>query len=502
MPSRRRYFNLAKYFIPPFLTSIYPAVFYYANNLRLIPFTTFVKLCFFLACIGCMFYLIIVLLNRGNHRQAACGTLLFLVFFYGYGPTLDKLRLFDWIQIDTYNFLPLWLLLAGYLTWLVAIRLDDKNASQFLKAFTFVIIILLLANIVKIVSGETEKYKSNSVQVNSPTMTRNDDTDHQQISAKRYPDIYYLIFDEAASFEVAKQYWHVTEVDDFVNFLEEKGFYVAHQSHSGSIYTLREIATRLNYQEYPFDDEYYVKYYGLYNEAIGKNRVMSFLKKHGYTVIAYDERRLLLPTSSIMPADILVERPPSWKSNHPFALNEYDILPLKDVLFFRELITLLGQDIPIEEIYMHRDMIRYTLTNLASEQTPSPKFVYVHLTIPHAPFAFLRNGDINPKDYFNWQNYPENYRFFLKLSREMISNILLSSSGKAAIILQSDHGARNMGQGFSGFLTDYPDRNRTWIVNALYLPGCVNAPLTQEIDPINTFPIIFNCYFDANIPLR
>jgi len=66
-----------------------------------------------------------------------------------------------------------------------------------------------------------------------------------------------------------------------------------------------------------------------------------------------------------------------------------------------------------------------------------------------------------------------------------------------------NHGARNLKtKAYSGFLENYPDRYKTWIVNALYLPSCEDAPLTQDMDPINTFPIVFNCYFDANIPLK
>jgi hypothetical protein len=51
-------------------------------------------------------------------------------------------------------------------------------------------------------------------------------------------------------------------------------------------------------------------------------------------------------------------------------------------------------------------------------------------------------------------------------------------------------------------LENYPEEYKTWIVNALHLPGCADAPLAQDMDPINTFPIVFNCYFDAGIPLK
>jgi hypothetical protein len=42
----------------------------------------------------------------------------------------------------------------------------------------------------------------------------------------------------------------------------------------------------------------------------------------------------------------------------------------------------------------------------------------------------------------------------------------------------------------------------TWIITALLLTSCDDAPLSQNMNPINTVPILFNCYFDTNIILR
>jgi len=72
------------------------------------------------------------------------------------------------------------------------------------------------------------------------------------------------------------------------------------------------------------------------------------------------------------------------------------------------------------------------------------------------------------------------------------------------IILQSDHGARNRDAktNFSAVLSNYPEEDAYDIMNALYLPGYDYSTLTQDIKPVNTFPIILNHYFGENIPMQ
>ena len=94
----------------------------------------------------------------------------------------------------------------------------------------------------------------------------------------------------------------------------------------------------------------------------------------------------------------------------------------------------------------------------------------------------------------------------MKVAENMISNILNSAprNNPPVIILQSDHGARNGGGKDPDRvqLSNYSDDYRHHIINAILLPNCEQAPLSQDMDPINTFPIIFNCLFDDNVPLE
>jgi hypothetical protein len=85
----------------------------------------------------------------------------------------------------------------------------------------------------------------------------------------------------------------------------------------------------------------------------------------------------------------------------------------------------------------------------------------------------------------------------------MIGNILSNADPKRppVIIFQSDHGARNIDYG-SVTLDDFPEEYKTSIVFTLYIPGYDTSNLPQDIDPIDTFPIVFNYLFDDNISLK
>jgi len=480
------FYSMLKSASLPLLVAIYPAVFHYANNAHLVLLSSFVELCIFLAGSGLSIYVLLTLMSRGKFPQAAVGAILIIVFFHVYGFAFDWLRSMDLFQIEIYNFMPVWIFAAFYLA--LIIRGLNTNISNWICNFLIVVLgVLVTFNLVKIIPVEIEKSR------NAPAAVAQ--TNNTSMTERQYPDIYYLVFDEAAGFEVAREYWQYNEVNRFANFLEENGFYVAEESHSGSIHTLREISTRLNYKEFPVGNEYF----GTYNDAIGKNAVMDFLKAHGYTIIAYDERRTPYPTMLPVPADFLFEESPEENASRYTLLDDYKILVLQSTM----LRSLLNQD---PDLLHHRDMILFTSENITSTQFPSPKMVYAHLMLPHGPFAFSENGTITASsrsEYVNWQRYFENYKFFLTIAQETAKNILSATNGNAVIIIQSDHGARNFTHSpYIGYLQNYPEDYKTWIVNAMHLPDCNDAPLTQNMDPINTFPIVFNCYFDANIPLK
>ena len=482
------FINTVKLSSLPLLVALYPAVFHCANNVNLVLLSSLLKLSVLLAGIGLVVYLVLGLLTRGKYLQSAVAAMLLLVFFHTYGLVFDWLRSLDVIQIETYNFLPFYGFAAIYFTWQIT-HFNNRTSYQIWKVAVLIFSVLVGFNAIKIIPAEVYKHR------NVVDIKETEPANIKQAEAK-HPDIFYIIFDEAAGFEVARQYWNYDEVNEFVDFLQTNDFYVAEQSHAGSTSTLREIATRLNYEEYPLD----WKKFDIFDEAMSHNRVMEYLKAKGYTLIAYDQRRANFPNASPMPVDFLIEESPEKVSSDMVLIDDYTILVIQNTL----LRHLINQD---PSFMLHKNTILFTVKNITTKHVSSPKFVYVHLMLPHSPFVFSESGNIvaHRKEALNWKRYLENYKFFLRVAHKMVENILevYSLEDPSVIIIQSDHGARNLKNNpYSGFLENYPEEYKTWIVNALLLPGCDDAPLTQDMDPINTFPIVFNCYFDANIPLK
>jgi len=475
--------------ILPIAIAMYSPLFHYANNADIVLFRSFLEIALLYVIIACMIYVFISLLTRGKWLQSSLGTLIAFILLLSYGFLFDGLRAIDIFQIETYTLLPIIILLTAYIIQKVTL-LSSSFSKIIWRITTGILSGLLLFNLVRILPskiGMSPTTREVNIQTNIPALMENYD----------YPDIYFFIFDEAAGFEVAREYFGYTGIEEFTQFLKAKGFYIAEESHSSSTHTLLELAIRLNYENYSYGDDYFTEM----NNAIADNKAMEYLKSLGYTLIAFDERRIPYPTGEPMPVDYLIE---DAFDGEGFAslglLDDYKMLVLQNSIF--------GQFIcVVPNIRAHQNLISYTAKAIADNQYSSPKFVYVHLMLPHPPFAFKENGLIIPNqtEHHNWQRYLGNYKFSIKVMRELILSALSSSGpdNPPVIILQSDHGARNQSvQPYSNNLVNYPDEYKTWIVNSIYLPGCDDAPLSQDLDPINTFPIVFNCYFDSGIPLK
>lgn len=479
----------------PVLLAVVPTFYHYSNNVEKLAFVNLWRMLAFNTFLAGVVYVVLLIFHKFRAIKAANGTVIFLIFFNAYGLCYRYLLQLDIIRIKHYTLLPLVVVLAVYLIFFLA-KVKDSISAEIWKNLLLVVSILIVLNLLKMIPAEIKK---GQVNITSAPLSHSD----QVIPAEKSPDIYYIVLDEFAGFQAMREYWGYHEVDHFVDFLKDRGFFVAEESHGSSIDTLHQMATRLNYREYSPGEDIQT-----YFNAIADNRVMRDLKSRGYTTVVFDETNMPYPSAKPIHTDYLYEyESPAIseinRGEYGLYFDEFGELVIDNTMFYA-FSQSYRRNNPI--VSQHSRMISFTVDNIASRDVPSPKFVYVHLMLPHFPFIFDRSGNITDSDHFtDWNHYLENYIYSIKVAEEMVNNILAEMDGNnpPVIILQSDHGARNhlTARIGSAVLPNYPEEFKTLILYALYLPGYDYSSLPQDIKPVNTFPVIFNHLFETNIAL-
>jgi hypothetical protein len=147
--------------------------------------------------------------------------------------------------------------------------------------------------------------------------------------------------------------------------------------------------------------------------------------------------------------------------------------------------------------------------NAATNEEPT--FVFAHITVPHFPFIFDKEGNpIEPskgmggREDYEYDEYIAGYTEQLAFASDkvisVIDAILSQSPEPPIIIVQSDHGpAAQLAPGWS--VSESNVTERLSILNAYYFPDQDYASLYDEITPVNTFRVIFNQYFGGDYDL-
>ncbi|MFZ5880407.1 MAG: hypothetical protein ACOY0R_13640 [Chloroflexota bacterium] len=487
--TRPQALNILKAAILPILMAVFPAIFLYGNNVTLLLLPTLGRTILLYTVLALFFFGITHLIFGGQTVKAANAAFIYLIFFNTYGMGFEFLVAKDWFRVDHFTLLPFFLFLAMYGIWAVS----RVNAVAFWKGAVIVTGLLVAFNVMKIIPAEIEKHAVQRKQ-EAPSST------NAEVGTE-YPDIYYIIFDEFAGFDVMRSYWNYQGVDDFVDFAKSNGFLVAENSRSSSSMTLHQLSERLNYEEFPSDE----KYFNMYYAAIRNNKVMSYLKSKGYMTLAFEETGYFVEALPRIEADYVYEYSASSSMDIGLLFDDFGSHVADNTMLrifsnsYRTIDPTMNQ---------HRDWILFTTAKMGDlDDVPSPKFVYVHLLLPHMPFMFDENGKVLDQSlYYNWQYYLGNYKYSIKVAERMIQNIRSNSDphNPPIIIIQSDHGARNIEvwQPGNQLLRDYPEEYSYHILNMMHAPGLDPAQFPQDMNPINTFPIVFNHLFDDHIPLH
>lgn len=328
-------------------------------------------------------------------------------------------------------------------------------------------------------------------------------------SAQAYPDIYYIILDGYGREDILARDFNFDN-SHFIDLLETQGFFVARRSQANYILTVHSLAASLNMNYLDFlsqDPGPDSQDPTPTSRLIRWSLVAKLLKERGYSLVAFSTGNRATE----------MEIYDAYYQPRDSAATVFERLVMDTSLFviWHDVAKWLGWP----ELYLgyqaHRERINFALDGLAAAaEIPGPKFVFVHVIIPHPPFVFhadgtpvqanapfsLMDGDLylgTPEEYI--QGYREQLTYINTRIEAVVQAILSNSSQPPVIILQGDHGP-------GAYLRmNAPDQRaleqRLPILNAYYVPQEVRAAMYDEISPVNTFRILFNVLFDAQLPL-
>ena len=438
-------------------------------------------------------------LHHKNTAHASLSLVVFAVFFHSYGIIYKFLYTLDLFHLDHLILLSWFLPLSILIPWNMPARLTAK-AAEIMKGISIIVGILAIYNLTMVVINN-QKLVLNPQEGESQTSAALIELATPAVSGLRLPDIYYLVTDETSGLDAVENYWKLGELEDDKAHLKNEGFFIASESKCKKLDTLLEMSSRLNISEMNTGESSRRLF-----DLIAQNRVMAYLKQIGYTTIVIDQARSpeYYETKTKIAADYDLGY--NWQGNLVLSTLSDQFFQL--VAEKNMLLPLVTSDTIINQrVVMHRNEILdayQTLNNLSSIQ--SPKFIYAHTMVAHRPFLFDQDGsylDLNER--LNWNNYYRSYIFQLRELEKLVRNIKsqYSEDDQPIIIIQADHGARVKPiPGFPEYMIEgFPEASKYSILNMMYLPGFDYSQLTVDMDPINTFPIIFNHYFDAQIPL-
>jgi hypothetical protein len=319
------------------------------------------------------------------------------------------------------------------------------------------------------------------------------------------PDIYYIILDAYGGSEMLEKL-HGFDNSEFTSALEERGFVVRLDSKSNYTRTIHSLGASLNMQ-------YLDRVDAIMSDSIlwwpiegtfANNETRKFLESQGYRTISVASGWSF---TSMPDADV-------YTQPYPIFLNEFEEFFMQNTnLALLGFVEKYGVSFPSYDT--HRNVILFEFQQLKEIPSyESPKFVFVHIISPHPPFVFDAEGNptnpgypftmadnrylITPPSAYE-KGYLDQLTFLNKRTIEAVDAILEGSPNPPIIIIQGDHGLGNFID--ANTLTPPCFYERYSILNAYHLPGVEPESIPQGITPVNTFRMIFNLYFAADLEM-
>jgi len=484
--------------IHPFLFAVYIVISLYANNAAQVPVGQILRpLVFFLLLAGLLYWLFHWRSKDKNYAAyAASWTLLWLALFGHLFQAANLAFVATGRAGNEYIILIVWTLVMGFLGTPMAWRSirNKKLVNDVLTA------IAIGAAIFPIFTTTSALYNNQR----DSRLVEKWQSEQPSIHIKAYedmPDIYYIILDGYARADVLQDTYGFDN-SEFVSALTERGFHITDTGHSNYMQTSLSLASSMNLEYVNFLAEVKNENRAPAYEMIESSRLRTTLDEAGYQTINIASPVLFTQLRGF----------DQYLAPGNTHLTEFEKL-LISITSIAPLVK--DSDILIPSYQSHRVYTLYTFDMLGRvATTEGPKFVFTHVVGPHPPFVFDSQGSPVQSDrpyvMSDASGFPgtrEEYitgyisemQYINSLTLQAVDAILQNSPHPPVIIIQGDHGPGAFTNLFA--IENTCNRERGSILNAYYFPDQNYAAIPSDITPVNTFRVILNEYFGADLPM-
>jgi hypothetical protein len=481
--------------VHPVLLAVYPVVFLFAENIREQVTVTTVLAPLGVAVAGAIVALAVHVAILRDRLRAGLLTSLAVVLFFAYGHAwgllVETVPDESWLQAA-------WVLLALAGIAVIA-RLSTKRARNATLGLAGIAAVLVAANTIPIagfVARPAPDVVSETGRVGGDGET-----------AAHRPDIYHLVFDRYAASSTLRDIYGFDN-GPFLAALEERGFRIAEDSHANYLKTTMSMASTLEMD--------YLDVGRLEAEAAAPDDLSPVLRLLGGPM----EVPVALKARGYEYVHIGTWYGPTATNSEADQVLRYGSLSeFSSVLYDSTLLPVLRGDSPAGERSEFRESYRRhahyqfdRLARLASLDSPVPRFVLAHVSLPHPPYVFDAQGNpvtaTEERSRTESRNYTEQLEYTNARILEVLDQLLDVPPGEEPVILlQADEGPYPVVFERDQAAFDWREatteqlRQKFAVLNAFHLPGADAGELHPSISLVNTFRVVFNAYFGTDLEL-
>lgn len=474
-----------EYFV--FLLPVFFVLHGYVSNFVSIPFLHIVFLAVKYAVVSVVLCLLLLLLFRNSRKAAVYGFFL-LCFQFFFGAAHDQLK--EWLPesfLAKYAFiLPAALIVFTVLFFFV--KRTKRSFNRLTNYANVLLLVLLLIDAAQVAMKAMQQRKTPVAFW--PERFLPCDTCSN-------PDIYFILADG---------YPGNRELKDLMNFdnsafeqqLRSRGFNVVSDAKSNYNSTAYSVSSTLSMQYLQGIGNRKSNLAGvnLAYERLNDNPLFGFLRSRNYEIENLSvfhvadqppitERGFLVTGTNLITSHTFLSR-----LDRDIRFNLVSKYKIRS-----EMKRVTGQ------ILDANNRVTEKVLELAKDTTSNrPRFIYAHLTMPHYPYYFDRNGKPYPVEMLTEENKYRRKEFteYLQWSNgqylKIVDGILASSKTPPVILLMGDHGFRHFKEPVD---TSY----YFMTLNSTYFPNKNYGSFYPGMSNVNQFRILLNTQFGQKLPL-